>query len=118
MKPHRDAAALAASLSKAATAPLPLPAMPPEATPLPANTSIGPEENAPEEKKIVAVTPPKKMSRQKIMLDTVQVTLRPRRELLERYVIAAADRTRDEKKPISPQQIMLEVLEKGLRSKL
>src|ERR1700759_4156575 len=112
MKPHRDAAALAASLSRAATAPLPLPTMPPEAPAVPANTSI-----APEEKKIAAAPAPRKAAKQKIVLDTVQVTLRPRRELLERYVIAAADRTRDEKKPISPQQIMLEVLEKGLRGK-
>jgi hypothetical protein len=115
MKPTRDAAALAASLSKAATAPLPLPTMPPEAPAVPANTSIGPEET-----KIAAVTTtpaPKRVTKQKIVSDTVQVTLRPPRELLERYIIAAADRTRDEKKPISPQQIMLEVLEKGLRVK-
>jgi hypothetical protein len=110
MKPNRDADALAASLSRAATTPLPLPAaMPPAA---PANTSI-----APEEKKVAAAQAPKKVTRKKIVSETVQVTLRPPRELLERYIIAAADRTRDDKKPISPQQIMLEVLEKGLRVK-
>jgi hypothetical protein len=83
--------------------------MPPDAPAVPANTSIAPEE------KIAAAPAQKKVTKQKIVPDTVQVTLRPRRELLERYIIAAADRTRDEKKPISPQQIMLEVLEKGLR---
>src|ERR1700759_2905510 len=103
MKPHRDAAALAASLSKAAAAPLPLPTMPPEAPAHPANTSI-----APEEKKIAAAPPARKTTKQNIVVsDTVQVTLRPRRDLLDRYIIAAADRTRDEMKPISPQQIML-----------
>ena len=112
MKPSRDAAALAASLSRAATAPLQLPTKPPEAPGIPANTSI-----APEEKTIAAIATPKKVIRQKIVSDTMQVTLRPRRDLFERYVIAAADRTRDEKKSISPQQIMLEVLEKGLRVK-
>lgn len=113
MKPNRDAAALAASLSKAATAPLPLPAaIPPEAPATSADTSI-----ALEEEKTATIATPKKMAKQKIVSDTIQVTLRPRRELFERYVIAAADRTRDEKKSISPQQIMLEVLEKGLRVK-
>ena len=49
--------------------------------------------------------------------DTVGITLRPDRALLNRYTIAAADRTRKEGKVISAQQIMIEVLERGLQVK-
>ena len=49
----------------------------------------------------------------KDVADTVQIALRPTRELLKRYVLSAAERTRKEGKVISAQQIMLEVLEKG-----
>ena len=39
------------------------------------------------------------------------------RELLNRYTIAAADRTRKEGKVISAQEIMIEVLERGSQVK-
>jgi hypothetical protein len=120
MKPARDSAALAASLTQAAKTPLPLPGMPPEGAAVPANESIGrPDGYSLEERnvEIAGVRPPKKVAKQKIVSETVQVTLRPRRGLLERYIVAAADRTREEMKPISPQQIMLEVLERGLRGR-
>ncbi|WP_084044481.1 hypothetical protein [Burkholderia sp. A2] len=45
--------------------------------------------------------------------DTTQLTLRPSRALLARYVAAAADRSRDTGRMVSAQEIMLEVLEKG-----
>jgi hypothetical protein len=106
MKPNRDAAALAASLSSAAAAPLPLP----EKIHIAANSSVAPvEQPAP---------PPKKSGKVKTVPDTVGITLRPERDLLNRYTIAAADRTRKEGKVISAQQIMIEVLERGLQVKL
>jgi len=46
--------------------------------------------------------------------DTVPISLRPHRKLLTRYVNAAADRMRETGRTISAQQIMLEVLERGL----
>jgi hypothetical protein len=122
MKPNRDAAALAASLSNAASAPLPLP----QRIPVAANTSFVPVEAPPDEKPSVktppverqpAAPPAKKTSKTKSAPDTVGITLRPERELLNRYTLAAADRTRKEGKVISAQQIMIEVLKRGLQVK-
>ena len=109
MKPNRDAAALAASLSSAAAAPLQLPGR----IQVPANSSAAPIER-PE-----PAAPPqsKKTAKAKAAPDTVGITLRPERALLTRYTNAAADRTRKEGKVISAQQIMLEVLERGLQVK-
>jgi hypothetical protein len=45
--------------------------------------------------------------------DTVPISLRPRRDLLTRYVLAASERTRETGRVISAQQIMLETLEEG-----
>jgi hypothetical protein len=45
--------------------------------------------------------------------DTVPISLRPSRDLLTRYVLAASDRMRETGRAISAQQIMLEVLEQG-----
>jgi hypothetical protein len=106
MKPHRDAATLAASLTSAAATPVPLPE---RAPPIPANSSVAPEAppSPPPRAKKVKPAPP----------DTVGITLRPERALLTRYTNEAADRTRAEGKVISAQQIMLEVLERGLRGK-
>jgi hypothetical protein len=107
MKPNRDAAALAASLSSAAAAPLALP----ERVPVAANSSVAPSE------KQAAPAVPKKAAKAKAAPDTVGITLRPERSLLTRYTNAAADRTRKEGKVISAQQIMIEVLERGLQVK-
>jgi hypothetical protein len=43
---------------------------------------------------------------------TVGITLRPGAKLLNRYTLAAADRTREQGRVVSAQQIMLEVLER------
>jgi hypothetical protein len=45
--------------------------------------------------------------------DTVPISLRPHRMLLNRYIMAAAERTREDGRVISAQQIMLEVLERA-----
>jgi hypothetical protein len=46
--------------------------------------------------------------------DTVPITLRPATALLGKYVLKASERTREEGRVISAQQIMLEVLERGV----
>ena len=74
------------------------------ATPEPANIPMAP----------VAVAPAPKPARQPKAAPaaTVGITLRPGARLLNRYTLAAADRTREEGRVISAQQIMLEVLER------
>jgi hypothetical protein len=106
MKPHRDAATLAAALTNAAAAPLPLPE---RALPVAANSSVAPV--------AASAPPPPKSAKAKTLPDTVGITLRPDRALLLRYTNEAADRTRKEGRVISAQQIMLEVLERGLKVK-
>jgi hypothetical protein len=110
MKPNRDAAALAESLRSAAAAPLPLPAQPLEMEPV---TSTEPSELKAEDLSKSDGAGQRRRMKAKDAADTVQIALRPTRELLNRYVLSAADRTRKEGKVISAQQIMLEVLEKG-----
>ncbi len=110
MKPSRDASALAASLTSAAAAPLPLPARP--AAPVVAMPQR--EESEPKVEKVERVEKPtKKPAKAKAGTDTVGITLRPSRELLTRYTMAAADRTKKEGRVVSAQEIMLEVLEGG-----
>ncbi|MBW5287787.1 MULTISPECIES: hypothetical protein [Burkholderia] len=43
----------------------------------------------------------------------MQLTLRPTRTLYARYVAAAADRSRQAGRMVTPQEVMLEILEKG-----
>lgn len=45
--------------------------------------------------------------------DTIGISLRPARTLLQRYTIAAAERTRKTGRVVSAQEIMLEQLEHG-----
>ena len=110
MKPNRDAAALAESLRSAAAAPLPLPGQPLEMQPVP---TIEPSDSKVDQPLKSDRAEQKRMTKAKEASDTVQIALRPTRELLNRYVLSAAERTRKEGKVISAQQIMLEVLEKG-----
>jgi hypothetical protein len=114
MKQNRDAAALAASLQTAATTPLPLPAHNQERRVAASSPPASPTEPARRGHARLRqktgkgrLTPP----------ETVGITLRPESELLNRYVLAAAERTRKEGKVISAQQIMLEVLATGPKEK-
>ena len=76
MKQPRDAAALAASLTNAANAPLPLPERATASViSMPQRTETPPQTEA---------LPPKKAAKIKIMSDTVGMTLRPSREAFER----------------------------------
>jgi hypothetical protein len=102
MKPHRDANELAARLGAAANKPVPLP----EAAPILALVpSTAPKQSARESKG--------KAKRAKAVADTVAITLRPSAGLLNRYTLAAADRTRELGRVISAQEMMIENLEKG-----
>jgi hypothetical protein len=95
MKPAKGVEDLAARLTTAAAAPL----VTPQAVVAP--TSV-PVPTAPKE-------PAKKAP-----ANTMQLTLRPTRTLNARYVAAAAERSRKQGRVVTVQEIMLEVLEKGL----
>jgi hypothetical protein len=45
--------------------------------------------------------------------DTVPITLRPNNALLNKFVLKASERTREEGRVVSAQQIMLEALERS-----
>lgn len=105
MKPNRDASELAARLAGAAATPVPLPSPP-------ANTNPPPVKEPP------PATTHKAAARAAVRkgrpaIDTVGITLRPSKTLLQRYTLAAADRTRKAGRVISAQEIMLERLEDG-----
>lgn len=110
MKPHRDASALAARLSAAANTPVPLPAQQDESA-----AAQAPIANP------VLPTPPKskragasaKAAANKNSADSRPITLRPSAELLNRYVMAAAERTREAGRVVSAQEVMIDVLERG-----
>ena len=121
MKKHRDADELAARLTAAANQPPVVVAFPVEA---PSNSGVSSPPT--HESASARTTPATETSRRKARKsratravseepedDTVPMSLRPRREILSRYVMAASERTRETGRVISAQQIMLEVLERG-----
>lgn len=101
MKPHRDASELAARLSTAAGKPPALPAAAPAAL-----------EEVPVAKTGTPATRPA-TPKGRPTTDTIGISLRPARTLLQRYTIAAAERTRKTGRVVSAQEIMLEQLEHG-----
>ncbi len=111
MKPNHGAAALAAALTNAAVAPLQMPER---------KLSGAAQAEEPEAVSSDALPSPQRSRRapkMKELADTMQMTLRPRKELVESYVCAAAERSKREGRMISAQQIMLEVLESGPKVK-
>lgn len=106
MKPHRDASELAARLAGAAATPVPLPSPP-------ANTIPPPVKEPPSAHKAAAAQAAARKKKGRPVIDTVGITLRPSKTLLQRYTLAAADRTRKAGRVISAQEIMLERLEDG-----
>jgi hypothetical protein len=102
MKKHREADELAARLAAAANQPpktFPAPVEPELAAPAPNGTP----QRSPKERK-EAKSPE---------IDTVPISLRPERALLNKYILKAAERTREAGRVVSAQQIMLEILERG-----
>jgi hypothetical protein len=107
MKTHRDANELAARIAAAANQPAAIVTRPPvvEIEPQPVRAQVATEH-----------TPkPKRKAKREVPSDgdTVGISLRPHRTLLNRYVLKAADRTRETGRVISAQEIMLEVLERS-----
>lgn len=109
MKQHRDSSALAARLSAAAVTPVPLPSeAAPQDNDRPADIRVqvtakpkrGGATKGPANKSAPAVSRP--------------ITLRPAPELLNRYVLEAAERTRQSGRVVSAQEVMIDVLERGL----
>jgi hypothetical protein len=122
MKKHPQADSLASRLTQAVNTPVasvvpfnaPQPVEPePEAEGSPQNETDPPVTN------VAAIEPAKPRRRRRAQTelneadDTVPISLRPHRKLLTRYVAAAAARMLETGRPISAQQIMLEVLERG-----
>lgn len=109
MKAPKAVDDLAARLTSAAAAPLVAPA----ATPAPAAPAPVVSEPAVTPAKRERKAVPKKGTGKKEPADTQQMTLRPTRALISRYVAAAADRSRQAGRMVSPQEVMLEILEKA-----
>lgn len=110
MKPHRDASALAARLSAAANTPVPLPAQQDEPAAAQASVANPALLTPPKAKRAGAST---KVAANKNSADSRPITLRPPAELLNRYVMAAAERTREVGRVVSAQEVMIDVLERG-----
>jgi hypothetical protein len=114
MKKNRDSSDLAARLSAAANRPAgrsPAAAPAPVVAPIPAPVLVA---STTAVKAPVAVPARSKAKKTKPSEpDTVPITLRPSSALLSNYVLKAAERTREEGRVVSAQQIMIEVLERG-----
>jgi hypothetical protein len=109
MKKNHSASQLAAKLSEAASQPAGTGKLP---SPPVLSKPLKPEPTAAE---VSAPTEPNSNPRKtEVKEATVIVTLRPRITLWKKYVAAASDRMRKEGRAVSPQQIILEVLERGL----
>jgi hypothetical protein len=118
MKKHPEADALAVRLAAAANQPPAIISFP-VTEPSAAETQKPVDESSP----VTAVEQPRRRSRRQarsktqasneVQDDTHAISLRPRREVWTRYVLAAADRTRETGRVTSAQEIMLERLEGG-----
>lgn len=119
MKKHPEADALATRLAVAACQPVavvPFPAPPspePETAPPPLESEATPPDPAEPSDRRRRRARAKAAPADQPEDDTVAITLRPRREVLTRYVLAASERTRETSRVVSAQQIMLERLEGG-----
>ena len=122
MKKNRDSDALAARLTAAANQPpvvVAFPATtPPEVeavAPVPAKSEGAPTTPVEERKRRRrGKAKANAQAEEKPEDETEPMSIRPSRELRRRYVLAAAERTRETGSVVSAQEIMLEVLERGL----
>jgi hypothetical protein len=107
MKKNPNSSDLAARLTAAAKQPAGAAALPP-----PVLVSPTPEATTP----VKPVQAPARAKQKKVKPkepDTLPITLRPSSELWNKFVLKAAERTREEGRVISAQQIMLEALERS-----
>jgi hypothetical protein len=106
MKKNRDASELAARIAAAAKQPAGMSSVPmsPQTAPEPpAKAAIARAAAEPEKPKKARVKEPQ----------TVPITLRPDSALWNKFVLKASERTREEGRVVSAQQIILEALERS-----
>ncbi|WP_080416035.1 hypothetical protein [Burkholderia ubonensis] len=114
MKQPKKVQDLAASLLAASHAPLVSTSAPAVASaPAPAPAPAASEPSLARERREAPAKPAGQGKGKKEPADTMQLTLRPTRTLYARYVTAAADRSRQAGRMVTPQEVMLEILEKG-----
>jgi hypothetical protein len=119
MKKNRDSTELAARISAAASQPAgrsAAPASVQEPVTTPVLVSSTPPAKASAATTVVPATParPKAKKIKPAEPDTVPITLRPSSALLSKFVIKASERTREEGRVVSAQQIMIEALERSV----
>lgn len=117
MKKNRDSSDLAARIEKAASQPAGRnSALEPVLAPVLAPTLVSstPAAKAPAATPTVAPARPKAKMTKPSEPDTVPITLRPSSALLSKFVIKASQRTVEEGRVVSAQQIMLEALERSV----
>ena len=119
MKKNRDSSELAARIAAAASQPAGRSSTPaPVVAPVPAPVLV----SSPPAAKAPGTTPMLAPARARTKAkktkpsepDTVPITLRPSSALLSRFVLKASERTREEGRVISAQQIMIEALERSV----
>jgi hypothetical protein len=108
MKKNSNSSDLAAKIAAAARQPAGAATVPAPVLVSPAPANLVPSEPAQastlaKQKKVKPKEP-----------DTVPITLRPSSDLLNKFVLKAAERTREEGRVVSAQQIMLEALERSV----
>ena len=109
MKKNPHSSDLAAKIAAAARQPAGA-----AAAPAPVLVSPAPMHKAPVSE---PAQPPARAKQKKVKPkepDTVPITLRPRSDLLNKFVLKAAERTREEGRVVSAQQIMIEALERSV----
>jgi len=119
MKKNRDSSELAARIAAAASQPAgrsAAPAAAPTPVAAPVLVSSTPAVKAPVATPTVAPAPVRSKAKKTKPAepDTVPITLRPRSALLSKFVIKASERTREEGRVVSAQQIMIEALERSV----
>jgi hypothetical protein len=106
MKKNRDSSDLAARIAAAANKPAGA-----SSAPVPVLVTPAPAANEPAAESVPARPRAKKAKPKEP--DTVPITLRPTSTLLNKFVLKASERTREEGRVVSAQHIMLEALEKS-----
>lgn len=123
MKKNRDSSDLAARVAAAASQPAgrssaPAPVLAPAVAPVsaPVLVSSTPAAKAPVAASLAAPVPARSKAKKTKPAepDTVPITLRPSSALLSKFVIKASERTVEEGRVVSAQQIMIEVLERSV----
>jgi hypothetical protein len=117
MKKNRDSSDLAARIAAAASQPAgrssaPAPVLAP--MPAPALVSSTSAAKTPAAPPVIAPARSKAKKTKPSEPDTVPITLRPSSALLSKFVVKASERTLQEGRVVSAQQIMIETLERSV----